>query len=299
MAESLRRCVILPLDREWVPTKSIGRLVVDAVLAYLAEKHVNDEVPEHDPDFDPVAESHMEFGFYDESTTPNSIRKAILESRAAGQIVVREADGFGVIRDDDVMRGVVARDDLAKLLFGEWRIDLIAPPSPDSDAEPSGAVTPAETYELEPVPWEPQDVAGLVRVPLVLEQADRAEPTPAALPGAVAPAKELANEGNAPQSLPLTTGNIAFCFAGLPYIETKWKKQLGNKPKWLAGCIAIDGQRGVRERRWNPVCIGAALLRRGYVREVRSVRARFQTQPLLLPWLEAWKTYEAEYIDSV
>lgn len=138
MAESFRRCVVLPLDREWIPAMSIGRLVSDAVVAYLAEKHVNDEVPEHDPDLDPVAEAQMAFGFNDESTEPDSVRRAILESRAAGQIVVREAEGFGVIRDDNVMRGVLARDDLAKLLAAEWRIALVAPGEP-ADSLADGA----------------------------------------------------------------------------------------------------------------------------------------------------------------
>lgn len=97
--------------------------------------------------------------------------------------------------------------------------------------------------------------------------------------------------------LPLTTGDIAFCFDGLRYTEAKWKKPLGNKPKWLVACVAISGQRGVRETRWNPVLIGGALVRAGHV-AANSARARFQTKPLLAPWLDAWKTYEADYLDS-
>lgn len=94
--------------------------------------------------------------------------------------------------------------------------------------------------------------------------------------------------------LPLTTGDIAFCFAGLHWgTEKKWKKPLGDKPKWLQSCIAIPGLRGVTETRWNPVSIGAALVSNGHAK-TNSVRARFQTKPFLIPWLDAWKTYEAD-----
>lgn len=98
--------------------------------------------------------------------------------------------------------------------------------------------------------------------------------------------------------LPLTTGDIAFCFVGLRWMtEKEWKKPLGDKPKWLRACVAIDGSRGVRETRWDPVLIGAALVSTGHT-TARSVRAKFQTKPLLLPWFESWKTYEADNIDT-
>jgi hypothetical protein len=98
--------------------------------------------------------------------------------------------------------------------------------------------------------------------------------------------------------LSLTTGDIAFCFAGLRWkTETKWKKPLGDKPKWLAACIVEAAVRGVSETRWNPVCIGAALVRDGHGK-VNSVRAKFQTQPLLKPWLDEWKTYEADNLSA-
>lgn len=93
---------------------------------------------------------------------------------------------------------------------------------------------------------------------------------------------------------PLTTGNIAFCFAGLRWkTESEWKKPLGDKPKWLTACIAIPGARGVNQTRWNPVLIGAALVRDGYAKP-NSIRAKFQTVDLLKPWLDEWNTYEAD-----
>lgn len=93
--------------------------------------------------------------------------------------------------------------------------------------------------------------------------------------------------------LPLTTGDIAFCFDGIRWNEQQWRKPLGDKPKWLQSCVAIPGQRGVSETRWNPVLIAAALVHDGHA-QARSIRAKFQTKPLLKDWLEAWETYEAD-----
>ena len=91
---------------------------------------------------------------------------------------------------------------------------------------------------------------------------------------------ESANNG----PLPLTTGDIAFCFDGIRWNEQQWRKPLGDKPKWLQSCVAIPGQRGVSETRWNPVLIAAALVRDGHA-QARSIRARFQTKPQLKDWL--------------
>lgn len=99
------------------------------------------------------------------------------------------------------------------------------------------------------------------------------------------------------EPLPLTTGDIAFCFAGLRWrTEEEWKKPLGDKPRWLSACISIPGVQGVSETRWNPVLIGAALVNKGHSKP-NSIRAKFQTMPQLAAWLEIWKTYEADYFD--
>ena len=118
----------------------------------------------------------------------------------------------------------------------------------------------------------------------------------AAQPQAEPPAPVVADSAsNGP--LPLTTGDIAFCFDGIRWNEQQWRKPLGDKPKWLQSCVAIPGQRGVSETRWNPVLMAAALVRDGHA-QARSIRARFQTKPQLKDWLEAWKTYEADNFDA-
>ena len=104
-----------------------------------------------------------------------------------------------------------------------------------------------------------------------------------AQPQAAPPAPVVADSAsNGP--LPLTTGDIAFCFDGIRWNEQQWRKPLGNKPKWLQSCVAIPGQRGVSETRWNPVLMAAALVRDGHA-QARSIRARFQTKPQLKDWL--------------
>ena len=97
---------------------------------------------------------------------------------------------------------------------------------------------------------------------------------------------------------PVTTVDVAHAFAGIKWSENKWLKPLGDKPKWLAACIAIPGVRGVSETRWNPVLIGAALVKNGHAKP-NSIRARFQTKPQLAEWLDAWKTYEADNLDTI
>jgi hypothetical protein len=100
---------------------------------------------------------------------------------------------------------------------------------------------------------------------------------------------------------PLTTGDIAFCFAGLNWkTEESWKKMLGNQRKWTEACVAAPAGgrgRGQASKLWNPVFLGAAMVTRGYVTQNR-VRAKFQCSPQLMPWLDAWKTYEADYLDG-
>ncbi|WP_293225027.1 hypothetical protein [Ottowia sp.] len=119
---------------------------------------------------------------------------------------------------------------------------------------------------------------------------DAAQPVDELPANAASPSQQ-----SGPQSL--RTTDIAHAFKGLYPDDERWKKQLGNKPKWLKGCIALPGQRGVRETQWYPVLVGGALVRKGYAKQ-NQVRARFQTVPTLKPWLEAWRTYEADYLDE-
>ncbi|MCB8747638.1 hypothetical protein LHU53_12055 [Rhodoferax sp. U2-2l] len=124
-------------------------------------------------------------------------------------------------------------------------------------------------------------------------EASKARQQPAPVQESLAP-MVAASDGPAP----LTTGNIAFCFAGLRWNEQGWKDTLGSDRKWLNDCLVTAGQRGVNERRWNPVLIGAWLaVHQGHV-STRQVRARFQTVDLLKPWFDAWRTYEADNGDT-
>jgi len=121
------------------------------------------------------------------------------------------------------------------------------------------------------------------------------------LRGDLGDADQIAASANLPSAnspTPLTTSDVAHCFAGLHWsTEEAWKKPLGDKPKWLRGCIVIPGSRGRSETRWNPVLVGGALVHERHAK-VNSIRAKFQTMPKLQPWLETWKSYEADNFDK-
>jgi hypothetical protein len=143
--------------------------------------------------------------------------------------------------------------------------------------------------------WGPGDIGHFELTPEDFEKICAAIPIPAPEDEAAAFVAPAATISPAPAAL--TTGNVAFCFDGLRWKEAEWRKPLGDKPKWLRACVVVNGQRGVKETRWNPVFIAAALVRDGHV-TARNARARFQTRPLLLPWLEVWKTYEADNFNA-
>ena len=177
--------------------------------------------------------------------------------------------------------------ELVALLAGHLRDVLVgAEPAPDFNGiirfgyiEPENAdlwTKAAERWRLTQVATQDVDEAQKPDV-----QADEKDPpqTAICLPG-------------------LSTSDIAHCFAGLHWeTEEQWKKPLGDKPKWLAVCITMRGQRGGIETHWDPVRLGAALARDKGIR-VKTVRARFQTNHLLKPYLSAWSAYEEEYFSE-
>ena len=133
--------------------------------------------------------------------------------------------------------------------------------------------------------------AEIARIAPVAQQTTTASPAPVVAIGSSGYVEIEKAEPKKDEPPPLTTNDIAFCFAGLRWNEQQWKKPLGDKRKWLAACIATAGVRGVSQTLWNPVLIGAALISEGHAKQ-NNIRGRFQAQPQLKPWLEAWKTYE-------
>lgn len=93
---------------------------------------------------------------------------------------------------------------------------------------------------------------------------------------------------------PITSREIAHSFDGLKWRSPEeWMKPLGYPPKWLATCKAVPGQQGISQTLWNPVLIGAQLIRRDEAR-VKDVKRRFQTKFCLKSWEETWNDYEAD-----
>lgn len=98
---------------------------------------------------------------------------------------------------------------------------------------------------------------------------------------------------------PITSKAIAHSFDGLKWGSPReWMKPLGCPPKWLAPCRTAPGQRGVSQNLWNPVLIGAELIRRDAA-SANQVRARFQTKLSLDPWKETWNDFEADNFSSL
>lgn len=99
--------------------------------------------------------------------------------------------------------------------------------------------------------------------------------------------------------LPIPTSVLANCFAGIGGWTTpeQWKKPLGDVPKWLERCQVAKGQRGKSEATWDPVLVGAQLVRRKLAKP-NSVRSKFKLKDDLKPWLDAWLSYEADYLDD-
>ena len=85
----------LPADCAFIPMENIDLFVEGAIRAHVRKKHGGEGA-------DAVRHAEEAFGLHDESLDPENIHRAIQERRAAGQMVVYEKDGFGVIRDDDV-----------------------------------------------------------------------------------------------------------------------------------------------------------------------------------------------------
>lgn len=95
---------------------------------------------------------------------------------------------------------------------------------------------------------------------------------------------------NAPPSLPpLTTSQIAGCFAGFhEWDAAKWKTNLQSPAPWLKACQHQPGNQGkpIVESTWWPVPIALELDNK-HINIRRSLHARFKNQEPLKPWFEA------------
>lgn len=112
------------------------------------------------------------------------------------------------------------------------------------------------------------------------------KPAPAQTPATPAPGMAASN-GPAP----LTTNEIANCFAGLRGWDVeRWTNELGSPDGWLKGCQHRPGTRGRggHQSTWFPVLIGAALVERFDV-PAKSVSAIFKRTEPLAQWRDSWE----------
>ncbi len=102
----------------------------------------------------------------------------------------------------------------------------------------------------------------------------------------------------------IKTSDLAFCFADCikDLTESKIKQKLGkvSQTAWLKPALSTKGTRGKggTESQWNALIFGG-LLHTKFQVPLKTIRARFQTKLILAPYLETWKTYEAEnFVDT-
>jgi hypothetical protein len=114
-----------------------------------------------------------------------------------------------------------------------------------------------------------------------------------------APAQTLAPEvaaapvhvSNGPA--PLTTGEIAGCFAGFHgWDSDKWISNMQSPAPWLKACQHQAGRQGkpIVESTWWPVQIAQALDKK-HTNIRRKLHSRFKNQEPLKPWLESLETH--------
>ena len=127
----------------------------------------------------------------------------------------------------------------------------------------------------------------------VAEIINKQKTAPAQSPATPVPVVAALVEPTKAGPVPVATRAMADSFAGLHWDGEQWIKRLGDKPVWLDACMVLNRGRGEGPRLWNPVLIGSYLVRMRHAK-TNSVRARFQTQPALIPWLDEWRTYEAD-----
>lgn len=211
-------------------------------------------------------------------------RRAVIEAFAAYRLAIEKVGKW----DADAL---ARRDAAHKAYWGTSKDKALLKALEDAEAEWDA------TYQT----WLTAMVVCLLEPrPQAATTAPAAEP-PAPAQTTAAPAPVVADSASDAPVIgppPVATRRIAFAFDGLRgWNEQAWKDTLGSPPKWLQACIVFRGQQGVRETHWNPVLIGASLVRNGHAKQ-NSVRARFQSRPQLEGWKEAWKTYEADNFDT-
>ena len=91
--------------------------------------------------------------------------------------------------------------------------------------------------------------------------------------------------------LGLTKGAVISAFEGLYFDRDKWRKYLGDPPKWLAECRVAKGNKSTSAT-WNPVLIAAALFdKRIKINQLDAVFVHMKD------WADKWRETSASFRD--
>jgi len=92
---------------------------------------------------------------------------------------------------------------------------------------------------------------------------------------------------------PLGTPAMADALDGIAGKDAaKWRRTLGEPPKWMVTARVEAGMRGTRPATWNPVLLVAVMLERTMANEGQA-RQLFRTRPELAAWAEVWRERES------
>ena len=120
------RSVVLEPDCLFVPIRRVRTLIGDAI----------------------TVDAAFNFGYH---SSNDSIARVVFEWRRLDKLRVFEAGGLGVIRDDNVLRGTLKREDFVRLLADEWNMGLLDGLPGDAPRGVSGASGHRGTRTISPL----------------------------------------------------------------------------------------------------------------------------------------------------
>ena len=109
-----------------------------------------------------------------------------------------------------------------------------------------------------------------------------------------------------PQPAPLPTKVIGELFDRIEFTKDRWIKNIGTAA-WLSGARRARGERGGASATWCPLAVATAIHsrmksatpqeRRNRQKVLNALNSRFNANPVLSPWLNAWNGHYSMFSD--
>jgi len=215
------RWVELADDREFIRVRSIGRFINDAMERWQASRF---QGPTEDGLSRAEDDANFDYGFRNRATNPDNIASRLLDRRRKGVLQVYEAEGAGVLADDNVLRGSIRIDDFRRLLAEEWSMDLVV------GGQAKATVGGVSQSEPETIASDPGPAPAGAASPQV-SNAGRDARDP------------VADAAHLSAKLALVAGPAELVDAFGPILKRKWFENLSDR-KWLQGARRFPGKSG-------------------------------------------------------